>query len=145
MKFSMNHFKDLTTKDLYQFLKLRCQVFIVEQTCIYPDIDGKDLDAFHLLVKDPDLVAYLRILKPGVSYKEASIGRVLVKETHRGRHLGHEMMTRAIKFMKENDMMPIRISAQAYLRTFYENLGFEVVSDTYLEDGIEHVEMFMNC
>jgi len=138
----IKEFKELIHHELYDILALRNEVFIVEQNCPYLDIDHKDKDALHLMIYDRELVAYLRILDKNVSYDEVSIGRVLVKESHRGQKLGQKIMIEAIEYIK--DVMKedkIRISAQAYLKSFYESLGFKCVSDIYLEDDIPHIEM----
>jgi predicted GNAT family N-acyltransferase len=133
----------LTTKELYQLLKLRNEVFVVEQDCIYQDCDGKDIHSWHLLEKESGhIAAYLRILPKGISHEEVSIGRVVVDPAFRGKGLARKMLLRAIDFIRyELHENTVRISAQVYLKAFYESLGFEVVSDVYLEDGIEHVEM----
>lgn len=143
MSFELKRFKELSIDELYEILKLRNDVFIVEQKCAYDDCDGKDRSAYHLSFKDNDkIAAYLRILDKGISYNEISIGRVLVGKNYRGKGIAREMMLGAIKFIKENlDESEIRISAQAYLIDFYRSLGFKQVSDIYLEDDIPHVEM----
>lgn len=146
MNFEIKHFNDLTTKQLYEILKLRSEVFIVEQDCVYQDVDYKDDKSYHLFLMDNDeCVATLRIIPRGISYDEVSIGRVVIKKSHRGRDLGTSMVDFAIKFvhdtMNENS---IRISAQAHLLGFYSELGFKKVSDIYLEDDIEHLEMLYN-
>ena len=141
----IKHYKELSKDELYDILKLRCQVFVVEQTCPYLDIDGKDLDAYHLsCYEKDDLIAYLRILKKGVSYEEISIGRVLVKHNYRNKNIGRVMMEKSIDFI-ENTLNEdlVRISAQAYLESFYKSLGFSPVSDPYLEDDILHLEMLL--
>jgi ElaA protein len=136
------HYDELTKDELYRILELRNEVFVVEQNCSYQDCDGKDVDAYHLLLEENGLVAYLRILKPGVYYPEYAIGRVLVKEKHRDKNYGKLIMNKGIDYIyKELGASTIRISAQSYLRKFYTSLGFEVVSDEYLEDDIPHLEM----
>lgn len=141
MNISIKHYEALSKKELYDIMQLRNEVFVVEQNCPYQDIDGKDLQAYHLTVYDQDLVAYLRVLDAGLSFHEASIGRVLVKETHRKQDLGRLIMEKAIDYMRKKEMLPIKISAQAYLQKFYEGLGFVVCSDPYLEDDIPHIGM----
>ena len=143
MQYTMKTFDELTNIELYEILKLREEVFILEQACIYPDIDGKDEHAQHLMAFDHGkLVACLRILDKGVTFEESSIGRVIVSKNHRRRGIAKEMMQQAIDFigckMKE---ARIKISAQAYTIPFYESVGFNVVSGEYMEDGILHVEM----
>lgn len=143
MEYKIKTFDELTNKELYSILRLRSEIFVVEQNCIYQDMDNKDLKAYHLMAVDKgELVAYLRILNKGVSYKETSIGRVVVKKEYRRRKLGLEIINRAIDYikdiMKENE---IRISAQVYAKNLYKKAGFKEVSEEYLEDDIPHVEM----
>ncbi len=143
MEFTIKRFEELTPAELYEIIRERINVFIVEQNCIYHDCDGKDYKAWHLQAREGSrLAGYLRILPPGVSYTEASIGRVLVAKDFRRRGLGRTLMNQAIDYilteMKEKE---IRISGQAYLEKFYTGLGFQRVSDVYLEDGIPHIEM----
>ena len=143
MNFEVKKFKELKSEELYEILKIRNEVFIVEQECAYLDCDGKDRESYHLFLKDnKGIVAYLRILQKGVSYDEISIGRVLVKKNHRRKGIAQEMMIKAIKFIEENlNEREIRIEAQAYLVNFYKDFGFEEVSSMYLEDDIPHIEM----
>lgn len=143
MNWQLKKFNQLTTKELYEILRVRAEVFVVEQECVYQDLDMKDQKSWHLFLEDGgEIIAYLRILNKGVAYPEIAIGRVLTKDTQRKKGLAREMMRKAIKFietdLKEN---AIRISAQVYLMKFYESLGFKAVSEIYLEDGIEHIEM----
>jgi len=143
METIIRKFDEFNLKDFYEIMKIREEVFIVEQTCPYQECDGKDQDAFHLLLMEGDcIMAYLRILKKGVSYDEISIGRVLVRKKYRGRGLAKTLMKEAINFIEDGlNETHIRISAQEYLISFYEKCGFEAVSDMYLEDNIPHVEM----
>ena len=136
-------FDQLRSDEVYEILQARNDVFVVEQACAYQDIDGKDMDAYHVLLKnDNELLAYLRILKKGQSYEEVSIGRVLTTRAGRSKGLGRDLMKAAINFItQELKEDAIRISAQAYLESFYESLGFQRVSENYLEDDIEHLEM----
>lgn len=146
MTYNIKHYDLLTKDELYQIMKLRNEVFVVEQTCVYQDIDGKDLNAYHLCCYDGDeLVGYLRILNSGQSYTEMSIGRVLVKDTYRNKKIGKLIMDESIDYIKEvlNETV-VRISAQAYLQKFYASLGFKIVSEEYLEDEIPHIEMLLN-
>jgi ElaA protein len=136
-------FSELTTEELYSVLQLRSEVFVVEQDCVYQDIDYKDQKAVHVLgYANKNLVAYTRIFKPGDYFKEASIGRVLVKENKRQHKYGYDIMNASIQalqsYYKERT---IKISAQTYLKKFYNNLGFNEVGEEYLEDGIPHVGM----
>ena len=143
MQYSMKRFKDLTSAELYDILKLRQDVFIIEQACIYPDIDDNDQNAVHLMAFDRDqLIGCLRILEKGVTFEEASIGRVVMAPSHRRTGIAKRMMQQALDFIglewRENR---VKISAQSYTIPFYAGVGFEVVSAEYLEDGIPHVDM----
>ena len=143
LKIIIKPFDALTKQELYSILQLRSAVFVLEQHCIYQDVDGKDQKAFHLMgYKDDVLVAYTRIFKPDDYFKEASIGRVLVKKSFRQHRYGYDIMNASVAFIR-NDLKQstIKISAQAYLRTFYSNVGFNEVDETYLEDGIPHIAM----
>lgn len=141
MKLICKHFNDLTAKELYEILRLRVDVFVVEQKCSYSEVDGKDLDACHLWFEDEDGIAgYLRLLAPGVSFKEASIGRVIAKKRRCG--IGSKLTQAGIEKMKEiYGDTDIRIEAQVYAREFYEKAGFVKVSEEFLDDGIPHIEM----
>lgn len=143
MHFEFKPFTELTNEDLYDIFQLRSEIFVVEQNCVYNDLDGLDKQAVHqFLRKDGEMVAYSRLLKPGTRFPDFSIGRVVVKESGRGTGLGKQMMVEAINFiLNEWDAKRIKISAQRYLQNFYENLGFEIVTNEYLEDGIPHVGM----
>lgn len=136
-------FDQLTTSELYAILQLRSEVFVVEQDCVYQDIDGKDQKALHVIgkIKD-DVVAYTRIFKPGDYFNEASIGRVVVKDTVRKDGLGTTIMNASIKVI-ENELQEtmIHLSAQTYLKRFYNSLGFKEIGEEYLEDGIPHIGM----
>ena len=136
-------FQELTTKELYDLLQLRSEVFVVEQDCVYQDIDGKDENALHVLgYKDESIVAYTRIFKPGYYFDEASIGRVVVKDSERHHQYSYDIMTASIKAIKNHyNVRIIKISAQMYLKRFYNNLEFFEVGEEYLEDGIPHVAM----
>lgn len=138
-------FEQLNTKELYDLLQLRSEVFVVEQDCVYQDIDGKDKKAFHVLgYKNKNLVAYTRIFKSGDYFKEASIGRVVVKETQRQYGYGYDIMNASVEAIQRHfKTSDIRISAQTYLKRFYNNLGFKEVGEEYLEDGIPHVNMLL--
>ena len=136
-------FNDLSVTELYAILRLRQEVFIVEQNCPYLDADGKDLKSYHLMgYVGNELVAYSRIVKPGVSYDEASIGRVVSSTVHRKKAYGIQLMNESIKRI-ENLYGPvsIRIGAQQYLQKFYESFGFKWEGEPYLEDGIPHIIM----
>lgn len=123
-------------------LQLRSEVFVVEQNCVYQDIDGKDAKAIHVLGEfDGQIVAYARLFKPGDYFEQASIGRVVVKEIFRDRKWGHDLMRGAIAALAEMGETAITISAQLYLKKFYESHGFVAVGGQYLEDDIPHIEM----
>ncbi|MFL0352846.1 GNAT family N-acetyltransferase [Xanthomarina sp. GH4-25] len=136
-------FKELTTQELYDVLQLRAEVFVVEQDCVYQDVDGKDKKAYHVLgYKDTTLVAYTRVFKPGDYFKESSIGRVVVSKNQRQHKYGYDIMKASITAIKENfDETIIKISAQCYLKIFYNQLGFIETGEEYLEDGIPHMAM----
>lgn len=143
MTFTYKHFNDLSTNELYEILQLRAEIFVVEQDCVYNDIDGLDKEAFHQFLKmDNKIVAYSRLLQPGTRFNDYSIGRVVVDQDYRSTGLGIKMMQEAIHFITtEWNATTIKISAQKYLRKFYEDLGFKIVTDEYLEDGIPHFGM----
>lgn len=136
-------FEQLSPNQLYNIMALRQAVFVVEQNCPYLDADGKDVKCYHLWAEsDMQTLAYARIVKPGISYPEVSIGRVATALTVRRTGLGKELMKTAIACVYDvYGTVPIRISAQSYLIRFYESFGFAVAGETYLEDGIPHVEM----
>jgi ElaA protein len=145
INWKIKRFNELSAAEVYEILSLRCEVFIVEQNCPYPDPDGKDVKATHLLGYDSDqLIAYARIFGPGDYFDLTSIGRVLVKEVHRDRKLGHDLMKKAIELSDSNFPRPIKIHAQSYLRKFYESHGFEVHGEEFLEDDIPHLPMFLD-
>ena len=139
-------FQELSTQELYGLLQIRSEVFVVEQDCVYQDIDGKDQKALHVLgIKNEKIVAYTRIFRPGDYFKEASIGRVVVAQNQRQHKYGYDIMKASIEAIKENyNETQIKVSAQTYLKSFYNNLGFKTVGEEYLEDGIPHVGMVIN-
>lgn len=141
--FKIKRFNELSVAELYQSLKLRADVFVVEQNCVYPDIDGKDEKALHLLgVFNDEVVAYARLFAPGYYFDNASIGRVVISPDYRDRKWGHELMRAAITGISENfDTQAITISAQEYLKKFYESHGFVQEGEGYLEDDIPHIRM----
>ncbi|HWJ95580.1 MAG TPA: GNAT family N-acetyltransferase [Telluria sp.] len=140
-------FADLPVADLYEVLAQRQNVFILEQTCLYPDIDGLDIGAHHLMGWRMDggkreLVAYLRILAPGAKYQQASLGRVLTTQAARGSGAGRELLHRGIELAgRLHPGHDIKIGAQQYLENFYQGFGFETISAPYDEDGIMHIDM----
>jgi ElaA protein len=143
LQFKTKPFNELSTKELYDLLKLRCDVFIVEQNCVYPDIDGKDQKAVHVLgYYNDELVAYSRLFDAGQYFENASLGRVIVAQKYRDRKWGNNLMIEAIAAIKKYyNKTQITISAQLYLQKFYESHGFKTTSESYLEDDIPHIEM----
>lgn len=142
----LKSFNELTGAELYAILQLRNEVFVVEQNCVYQDADDKDLKSLHFCGWDADkLAAYTRILPPGISYPEASIGRVVTSPAYRLTGLGKLLMQKSIAHCTGLfGRKPIRIGAQVYLRKFYQSLGFVQSSGEYLEDGIPHIEMILD-
>lgn len=140
----IKHFSQLSALEFHNIIQVREAVFVVEQNCPYQDVDGKDTDAYHIWCENEtgEVLCTARILKPGVSYPEAAIGRVCTAAFARGQKIGIELMKRSITFaqdeLKANE---IRISAQTYLLQFYTDLGFQSTGKEYLEDDIPHVEM----
>lgn len=136
-------FQALSVVELYSLLQLRTEVFVVEQNCVYQDIDGKDAKALHLIGEyNGKIVAYARLFKSGDYFNQASIGRVVVDANYRDKKWGHDLMKQAIigieTYFGDTN---ITISAQLYLQKFYESLGFVQTSEMYLEDDIPHIEM----
>lgn len=136
-------FETLSVNELYDILRLRSEIFVVEQNCVYLDLDGKDKLALHLLGEfEGKIVAYSRLFKPGISFENASIGRVVVDANHRDKKWGHELMKEAIAGIQFHfGESKITIGAQLYLNKFYESHGFVQTSEMYLEDDIPHIEM----
>ncbi len=143
MKVEAKKFSELSVRELYELLKLRTEIFVVEQECIYQDMDGKDNKAIHILGKEENkIVAYTRIFNSGDYYDEPSIGRVVVRKSNRGEEKGKEIMNESINYIKTNmQEKEIVLSAQKYLDKFYTDLGFKSEGEDYLEDGIPHQKM----
>ncbi len=143
LHFQIKTFAQLTTKELYDILQLRSEVFVAEQDCVYQDIDGKDEKAMHLFAyKNDVLVAYARLFGPGDYFEDASIGRVVVKEIERKYGYGHQLMKAAnIAVETHFNTSKIHLSAQQYLVKFYNTHGYKEVGEGYLEDGIPHIGM----
>jgi len=144
MEWRLKSFTELSSLELYKILQLRINVFMLEQDCLYPECDDKDLKGNHLFLTDGEqCLAYARLLPPNVSYPNcSSIGRVVVHAGFRQHKYGQDLMNRAIDSLKtEFPEYPIRISAQEYLKRFYSDLGFQIESEVYLEDDIPHLEM----
>ncbi|MGG0027699.1 GNAT family N-acetyltransferase [Bacillus safensis] len=142
IKWTCQTFEQLSKEDLYLILMERVNVFVVEQTCPYPEIDHRDQEALHLIAKENGtIVAYCRIFQNGIMYKEASIGRILVTQAGRKKGYGKMLLVKALEKLSELGETSVKIQAQAYLKSFYESFGFKAVSDVYDEDGIPHLDM----
>ena len=139
------HFKNLTATELYQILQLRNEVFIVEQNCPFQDLDDKDFKCYHLIGFDTNsqkVMAYTRIVPAGISYDEASIGRVVTSPLARRKGIGKQLMKNSIELLEElYGGISIKIGAQLYLKKYYESFDFQQIEEVYLEDGIEHILM----
>lgn len=144
MEVLIKDFSNLGRQELYELLQMRSEIFVVEQDCVYQDIDGKDQEALHVLgYENSRLVAYTRCFPPGLYFKEAAIGRVLVRESARGKSFGHQILKASIRAIEDHfESSEIKISAQVYLTDFYEAHGFRQIGEGYLEDGIPHIGMF---
>ena len=136
-------FDELTTLELHNLLQLRSEVFVVEQECVYQDIDGKDFKSLHIIgKKEGKIVAYTRCFQPGHYFEEASIGRVVVDKEERKYGYGHDIMKASLQAIKNRfKTEKIKLSAQTYLIKFYESHGFKQTGEGYLEDGIPHIAM----
>lgn len=144
MIWKIKSFEEITTSELYEIIKARVDVFVVEQNCPYPDLDGYDRQAIHLWAEQENSVlAYCRIFNKGIKYPETSIGRVLTTEKARGKSLGKQLIQYAVETIENRfHTTEVRISAQDYLLRFYSGFGFEDTGKKYLEDNIPHTEMF---
>jgi len=146
INWQLKKFEELTGFEVYEILRLRSEVFVVEQNCVFLDMDNNDQQSHHLQGRvDNKLIAYVRILPPGLSYKEPSIGRVISSPSFRNKGAGIELMKCAIAntYSLYGDQS-IKIGAQLYLQRFYENLGFIQCSEVYMEDDIPHIKMIKN-
>ena len=143
IQYKIKPFNELSSTELYEILQLRSEVFVVEQNCVYQDIDGKDKKAIHVLgYYEGVLAGYSRLFKPNDYFPDSSIGRLIVKASHRDKKLGHDLLRVSITSIKELfHETNITISAQLYLQKFYEGHGFVTVGESYLEDDIPHIEM----
>ena len=138
------HYDDLSRDILYSILKIRQEVFILEQNCNFLDADNIDQHSHHLLgVLDNELIAYMRIVQPNQIYTELSFGRILVKKEHRGKSVGRQLMQQAINIFSP-DYKCIVMSAQLYLVDFYQDFNFKIHGEEYLEDNIPHIKMIRN-
>lgn len=145
MELTVKRFEELTAEELYEILKIRVAVFVVEQNCPYQEIDNKDKQSFHVYLKDDDgIQAYLRVVDKGVSFDEVSIGRVIALKRRCG--IGSRILSEGIKVAKNKlKAATIKIEAQTYAKELYEKQGFRQVSEEFLEDGIPHVQMILDC
>jgi ElaA protein len=146
MNWHIKTFESLTNKELYEILKIRNEVFIIEQDCHYLDIDNKDYKAHHIFCinTNDEIAAYARLLPKGVSYPQASIGRVATAKAYRRKELGIDLMNKSIEFIFNNyETDSIKISAQTYLLDFYSKFGFTPIGHEYLEDEIPHIAMIL--
>ena len=143
IKWKYCKFQSLSVSELYEIIKLRERVFVVEQNCVYLDCDGYDYQGSHLMgFEGKTLVAYLRVLPPRTAYSELSFGRVVTSPEFRGKGIGRKLTSEAMKILKaEYKGNVLKISAQAYLNNFYSSFGFQATEEKYLEDGIPHIEM----
>ena len=143
IKWHCKSFTELTVNELYEIMKLRSEVFVVEQNCVYLDADGKDEKSYHFYgAANGSIAAYARLLPPNLSFKEASIGRVLTAPSQRRKGFGIVLMQKCIaKTLDVFNTTEIKIGGQLYLKSFYEGLQFKQYSDVYDEDGIPHIEM----
>lgn len=146
LRWDLKKFEELNVNELYALLRLRSEVFVVEQNCVFLDMDDKDQLSYHLLGwKDELLVAYTRLVPPGVAYNLPSIGRVVTSPAARGNGSGKLLMKKSIEETRRLfGHTSIKIGAQVYLKKFYASLGFEPSGDVYLEDGIEHIGMILS-
>ena len=136
-------FEELTNEELYETLSLRTEIFVLEQTCLYQDLDGRDQVCIHAVMYEGEkIVGYLRILPPGQTFDTTAIGRVIVPMEERRQGYARQLMVDTLKYIKDNlNVSLVKMSAQQYLTAFYESLGFRITSEPYLEDDIPHIEM----
>ena len=143
MRLEVKAWDQLSRKEINDIFSLRSEVFVVEQECIYQDIDGKDEKADHvLLIINNELVGYTRVFNENIYFKEASFGRAVVKKNHRGEGYGHLLVEKSLEHLKTNKQSPIKISAQSHLKEFYSSHGFVAKGEEYMEDGIPHTAMY---
>lgn len=144
----IKHFSDLSLEHFHDIIALRIKIFVIEQDCPYQDLDGKDKLAYHLFYTNDkhEVIAATRILEQNISYKEVSVGRVVVDQGCRGSGMGHEIMKQSMAFvMQKFGAVDVRLSAQKHLENYYEKHGFKSTGKEYLEDGIPHVEMLFRA
>lgn len=147
MEWHLKKFNELTVEELYKITKARVDVFVVEQTCPYPELDDHDQVSSHLFLEaDGQIIAYARLIPANNIYEQASIGRVLVNKQFRGSGLAKQLMEKSIDILFHQwGVEEIKIHGQEYLRKFYGSLGFEEISEVYLEDNIPHVDMILQA
>lgn len=139
----VKRFDELTTGELYEILRCRSEVFVVEQNCVYQDVDEEDFASTHLFIEEEGRIkAYLRVIDPGIKYAAASIGRVLTMKPYRGQSLARPLMIEAIKVAKSLSDA-IEIEAQVYLKNFYKSLGFRESSAEFMLDGVPYISMIL--
>lgn len=144
MEIIVKKFDELSAKEVYEIGKIRSEIFVVEQNCIYLDLDGNDYESYHVYMLDEnkEIVSYCRVLKPGLTYQTAAIGRVITNKKYRGNNYARKLLEKAIQVVKEElKENEITIGAQSHLQNFYASLGFKPISDIYDEDGILHIDM----
>ena len=143
INWAVKKFDELSLHELYAILRLRSEVFVVEQNCVFQDMDNKDQSSYHLMGwQNNILIAYTRLIPPGISYEFSSIGRVVTSSSARGTGIGKLLMEKSIEEVENLfGKTPIKIGAQLYLREFYTSFGFRQTGDIYVEDGIDHIEM----
>ncbi|MDG1052516.1 MAG: GNAT family N-acetyltransferase [Flavobacteriaceae bacterium] len=143
MRLEIKAWNQLSSKEINDIFSLRSEVFIVEQECIYQDVDGKDEKADHVLLTiNNQLVGYTRVFNKNIYFKDASFGRAVVKKSHRGEGYGHLLVEKSLEHLKTNKQSPIKISAQSHLKEFYSSHGFAAKGEEYMEDGIPHTAMY---
>lgn len=143
MRLEIKAWNQLSSKEINDIFSLRSEVFIVEQECIYQDVDGKDEKADHVLLTiNNQLVGYTRVFNKNIYFKDASFGRAVVKKSHRGEGYGHLLVEKSLEHLKTNKQSPIKISAQSHLKEFYSSHGFVAKGEEYMEDGIPHTAMY---
>jgi len=145
MTWSYKKFDALTPHELYAIMQLRNQVFVVEQNCVFQDADNKDFYCYHVMcMKDHKLVAYARIVPPGIAYVETSIGRVVTSPSERSKGIGNILLQKTLQIIYSlYGKVAVKIGAQLYLKKFYESFAFKQTSDIYIEDDIQHIEMML--
>lgn len=145
MEWVLKKFQELSVDEFHDILELRISIFVVEQNCPYPELDGKDRKAWHFFgIKDGKIIANTRIFKPGDYYREASFGRVVVDANYRGKKIGYQLVAKTLEQMEQLfGRVPVKIGAQRYLEDFYGSFGFKQVGEGYIEDGIPHIHMLL--